>query len=68
MQYYIDCPSCGAALCVCDCLEQQLAEPWRYYDCFQCGIKAGTKCNCLSTAESSTIFERVKELFRKAFK
>lgn len=57
-----DCPNCGTHLCLCDCLEQQKGQEWKYLHCNQCGAMAGTKCDCPSPP---SWFDKLMEWFRK---
>ncbi len=42
-----NCPLCDAAYCICTCKEQWEEMAWKYYGCNMCGVKAGTKCDCV---------------------
>lgn len=57
-----DCPNCGAAYCNCSCKEWQEQNAWRYFDCVQCGVKAGTKCDC---KPALSLWERFKDWIKK---
>ncbi len=41
------CPYCAAAYSLCSCQKEWEENLWRYYRCDMCGVKAGTKCDCV---------------------